>query len=111
MNTLPTLIINRIRQIYKSEDVTQKELAERFQVSTSVVHNIIHNRTHKDPYYQPVLNGVPVDVDYLRKVRKEHNLSFAALSEIEKQRSGRAVSFSGEHIRKLIRGERGKKKF
>lgn len=44
-----------IREIYHNSKITQKKLAEKYEVSTLVINHIMHNKTYFDPNYQKFL--------------------------------------------------------
>src|SRR4051812_32060887 len=104
MTRLPELIVSRIRQTYKSEDITQTELAKRYKISVPQCHNILMNNSYKDKFYIPP-KRTPVDIEYVRQLRT-HNLSYAKCAKPEQEHSGRPVAFTGEYLRKLCKKSR-----
>lgn len=92
-------LATRIRQLYKSGNMTYDDLATRFSVGSSTIGDIVQNKCYRDPSYTPpqmtTFNGLQVN-----SIRERYNHS-----SISQGRLATEYGVSSALIGRIVRNE------
>ena len=93
--------VRKIRTTHKNTKTTVLDLAQKYGVAISTIHNIIAGNTHKNPRYQPPTPKQLFDIEYAKRLRNKGK-TYSEIAALEAKRHNRKRPYSLTHISTLL---------